>query len=499
MELDRPDFDPSDNELGGSKKKSKKSKKGKLPIIDLAETDDAKKTEPKSFSDTLNELFRSKPVDSDQELKDEVDQIEEGEIVDDDSEPVDLVSEYREEILSVYPTDEEVTVSLDEINVEHEILLHPPSDSRLSESSRRGFSSKTPKSETSISPSISVESTTVPYDTEPGNMSNEVNFNPSMLADEFERLAEDSLITATEAHNYASTSYRGPERYTASRQISRIVEERPTVFGQPKSETFKNQRVANINNSSDRKHDPAFFSVSETTVNVSEGVSKQQLTSALRSEHAYSRHHDEELKHIINQQEEELNDFRQVQREDNVRFWETQRENQTVQSHPKKELEVGQHNLEAHKDHSHINELSQLDQGESLDQRVELPDDHRLEQSAWHRIELDSKTGKVVESPTIAYGQEFKREQGREMWREPAEPVIPTSQSTADLFTNLGQQPTMPIPQASTPPPTPIQHPDKPTVPTRVSNGRVFSNATDAVLWIVFILVIFAITVVAIL
>jgi hypothetical protein len=503
MELDRPDFDPSDDELVGSKKKSKKSKKTKQPIIDIAEMDDTQKTEPKSFSDTLDELFRPKPEDEDedseQELKDEIDQIEEGEVVDDDSESVDLISEYRVETLSVYPTDEEVTVSLDEINVEHEILLRP-SDGGLNKPSRRRFSSKTPRTEASSSTSISAESTTVQYDTETDIVSNEVNLNPSISAAELERLIEDSQITATEAHNYDSKLYRGPERYYASHQISRLVEDRPAVFGQTKSKTSKNQRTANISQSSDRKHNPAFFSVPETTVNVSEGVSKQQLTSALRSEHAYSRHHDEELQRIINQQEEEIRKLRQVQQEDNLRFWETQQENQIIQNHPNQELEVGQRNLEAHKDQPRINELAQLDQGESLDQRVELPDDHRLEQSAWHRIELDSKTGKVVESPTIAYGQEFKREQGQEMWRETAEPAIPTSQSTADLFTNLGtQQPTMPIPQASTPPPSPIQHADKPTVPTRDPDNRVLSNTTDAILWVVFILVIFAITAVAIL
>ena len=34
-----------------------------------------------------------------------------------------------------------------------------------------------------------------------------------------------------------------------------------------------------------------------------------------------------------------------------------------------------------------------------------------METSAWHRIEIDKKTGNVVKNPGVAYGREFKREQ----------------------------------------------------------------------------------------
>lgn len=42
------------------------------------------------------------------------------------------------------------------------------------------------------------------------------------------------------------------------------------------------------------------------------------------------------------------------------------------------------------------------------------PTDRRVEMSAWHRIEVDAATGKAVESPEVAYGEEFKREQRQE-------------------------------------------------------------------------------------
>lgn len=42
------------------------------------------------------------------------------------------------------------------------------------------------------------------------------------------------------------------------------------------------------------------------------------------------------------------------------------------------------------------------------------PPGRRVEVSAWHRIEIDTATGKTVENPTFEYGREFHREQQRE-------------------------------------------------------------------------------------
>ncbi len=47
-------------------------------------------------------------------------------------------------------------------------------------------------------------------------------------------------------------------------------------------------------------------------------------------------------------------------------------------------------------------------------ERLEVPEGHRLETSAWHTIEVDAKTGKPVENPTFAYGQEYYRERSHE-------------------------------------------------------------------------------------
>jgi hypothetical protein len=53
---------------------------------------------------------------------------------------------------------------------------------------------------------------------------------------------------------------------------------------------------------------------------------------------------------------------------------------------------------------------AQLEQGE----QPAIPEDHRLESSAWHSIEIDSRTGKPVENPTFSYGHEYYRERAPE-------------------------------------------------------------------------------------
>lgn len=42
------------------------------------------------------------------------------------------------------------------------------------------------------------------------------------------------------------------------------------------------------------------------------------------------------------------------------------------------------------------------------------PEGRRVEASAWHRIEVDEKTGRAVENPSLEYGEEFKLEQSQE-------------------------------------------------------------------------------------
>lgn len=51
------------------------------------------------------------------------------------------------------------------------------------------------------------------------------------------------------------------------------------------------------------------------------------------------------------------------------------------------------------------------------EQTYHEPEGSKVEASAWHRIEIDKKTGKAVENPDVAYGEEFQHEQ-QEVLRE---------------------------------------------------------------------------------
>lgn len=63
-----------------------------------------------------------------------------------------------------------------------------------------------------------------------------------------------------------------------------------------------------------------------------------------------------------------------------------------------------------------------------------VPKGRRVETSVWHRIEVDAKTGRTVEKPSVEYGKEFKREQKQEkLASEAAKPHIAVQVGTALL------------------------------------------------------------------
>jgi|GEM_PF-2690951 len=47
-------------------------------------------------------------------------------------------------------------------------------------------------------------------------------------------------------------------------------------------------------------------------------------------------------------------------------------------------------------------------------EQLVIPDDHQLETSAWHAIEIDKKTGRPAEEQSFQYGQEYHRERAAE-------------------------------------------------------------------------------------
>ena len=67
-----------------------------------------------------------------------------------------------------------------------------------------------------------------------------------------------------------------------------------------------------------------------------------------------------------------------------------------------------------------------------------LPQQHRLEHSAWHTIEVDKKTGRVVEQPVFEYGQEFQREVRQETWQPDDEVAVASGQLAVGGVTSVG-------------------------------------------------------------
>jgi len=47
-------------------------------------------------------------------------------------------------------------------------------------------------------------------------------------------------------------------------------------------------------------------------------------------------------------------------------------------------------------------------------EQLQVPAEHRVESSAWLRTEVDKRTGKPVENPTFAYGEEYHKERAQE-------------------------------------------------------------------------------------
>lgn len=64
-------------------------------------------------------------------------------------------------------------------------------------------------------------------------------------------------------------------------------------------------------------------------------------------------------------------------------------------------------------------------------EQLVLPPEHTLQRSAWHSIEVDTRTGKAVENPTFEYGQEFHKERAKESLPEDSD--LPTAGVAKDL------------------------------------------------------------------
>lgn len=93
---------------------------------------------------------------------------------------------------------------------------------------------------------------------------------------------------------------------------------------------------------------------------------------------------------------------------------------------------------------------------DEVEEALQLPPDHKIESSAWHNIEVDKRTGKAVEDPTLVYGEEFKHEQHQEQLRKQIADMSLESDRVREnyLFKSVSSQQQTTKQKATTPSPT---------------------------------------------
>lgn len=138
-------------------------------------------------------------------------------------------------------------------------------------------------------------------------------------------------------------------------------------------------------------------------------------------------------------------------------------------------------------------------QPENIDEPLEVSPDRRVETSSWHRIEVDKKTGKAVENPELAYGEEFQKEQHQEQLRQQiAEASIEAEQVKQNYMPMIDKTSSTSVEVHDTP-----QRPNMPQKPQTASSftdtlqglrdKASDSNGIDVALWLIFFLIVIAI------
>jgi len=140
-------------------------------------------------------------------------------------------------------------------------------------------------------------------------------------------------------------------------------------------------------------------------------------------------------------------------------------------------------------------------QPEQADEPLEIPKDRRVETSAWHRIEVDKKTGKAVEDPTVAYGEEFQNEQHQEQLRRQIDEASMETETVKQNYMPMVDKTASTRVEVHDPTPLPkAANHKQPSSAASLTNKLQDirdkagdTNSVDIVLWIVLFLVIAAI------
>lgn len=147
------------------------------------------------------------------------------------------------------------------------------------------------------------------------------------------------------------------------------------------------------------------------------------------------------------------------------------------------------------------NEQIRADHEEQVEvEERDVPDDRRVETSAWHNIEVDKKTGKAVENPTVEYGEEFKREQEQESIRRKIQEASIESENMRERYVaphlDVPKNPSFKTEELIRQQDEPLVHAsDTPSVDqTQTSNYGVMDFVLWGILAVVIILIIVVLT-----
>lgn len=137
-------------------------------------------------------------------------------------------------------------------------------------------------------------------------------------------------------------------------------------------------------------------------------------------------------------------------------------------------------------------------QPENIDEPLQVSPDRRVESSAWHRIEVDKKTGKAVENPELAYGEEFRNEQHQEQLRQQIAEASMESERVKQNYMPMIDKTASTSVETHDPPHRPAtQKPQSNAMLTdalqNIKDKAADGKGIDIALWIVLFIVIIAI------
>jgi|GEM_PF-2896830 len=133
------------------------------------------------------------------------------------------------------------------------------------------------------------------------------------------------------------------------------------------------------------------------------------------------------------------------------------------------------------------------------EQPYSSPAGRRVETSAWHRYEVDTTTGKLVENPELPYGKEFKKEQKQERLRTATTDQARATSVGSTILTGVDAADRTQSQQASKQPGTQKTSQKGPAVDAQLISRQLMRRTTDPITWIIALMCVIFLLVIGVL